>query len=260
MIGADKDVEIIVKTLRRILIALAVALAVLFVCGNWVLPAAISFYVVKKAPAAASIVPTDLRERSISNAPVSKLAYFGYEFEVPWRDVDPSKSEIVEDKPDARMVCISFRSGLKLFVAVTLTEGTFNYPLLKRTYEATPAQVRYFELLPKTSNEQTVELLQLKSAFLGELGDARTGSNAAESGIFNLQSERFRGFQFGSPRVRPDVIELRLYDDKYRVLIKLLQGTSESVEGVTQPEINRIVQSLHRIVLTEASPARIAQK
>ena len=247
------------KILRRILIALSIALAFLIVAGCWILPTAISFYVVKKAPAAASVVPTELKEQSISSAPATKLAYFGYEFEVPWSDVDLSKSEIVEDKTDARIACVSFRSGLKLLVVVTLSHDGPDYEFLKRTYEATPAKIRYFELLPTSSDYLQTIHLALKSISLGELDD-RTGTNPAESGIFDLQSERFRGFQFGNPRVRPDVIELHLYDDKYRVLIKVQQGGSDSVGGVTQPEINRIVQSLHPILARETSPPRIAQK
>jgi len=248
------------KIFRRILIALSIALAFLFVGGRWILPAALSFYVVKKAPAAASLVPTDLKEQSISNAPATKLAYFGYEFEVPWSDVDVSKSEIVEDTTDARIACVSLRSGLKLLVVVTLFDRRPDFEFLRRTYEATPAKIRYFELVPKSSDYQQILFLQAKSVLLGELVDAPTAANPAESGIFNLQSERFRGFQFGNPRVRPDVIELQLYDDKYRVLIKVQQGSSDSIEGVTQPEINRIVQSLRPILARETSPPRIAQK
>lgn len=248
------------KILGRVLLTLGITLVLVVVGGAWILPAAIAFYVVKKAPLTASVVPRDLKDQSVSNAPGAKLTYFGYKFEVPWSDVDLSKSEIVEDKPDARMACISFRSGLKLFVAVTLDERGLDYELLRRTYEVTPAKVRHFALLPDKRDHEQVILLQAKSIFLDELGDARTGSNPAESGIFNLQSEGFKGFQFGNPQVRPDVLELHLYDDKYRVLIKLLQGSSESVEGVRQAEINRIVQSLHRIVLTGANPSHIAQK
>jgi hypothetical protein len=42
------------------------------------------------------------------------------------------------------------------------------------------------------------------------------------------------------------MLELRLYDGDGSVDIKFLQTGYEEPAGVTQPEINRLVQSLHK--------------
>jgi hypothetical protein len=56
--------------------------------------------------------PIELTELSISQAPGMKLSYFGYEFEVPWTDIDQEKSRIV----GGNKAIIAFRSGNVLSV------------------------------------------------------------------------------------------------------------------------------------------------
>lgn len=56
--------------------------------------------------------PVELSDLSISKAPGMKLSYFGYEFEIPWADIDKDKSKAVcGDK-----AIIAFRSGNALMV------------------------------------------------------------------------------------------------------------------------------------------------
>src|SRR5580658_8978732 len=103
--------------LRRILITVAVALAVVFVGVNWIAPVALSFYAAEKAPPAASIVPIDLKDRSVSTAAGQKLSYFGYEFEIPWIDLDESQTKLYpKDKSEKTKVDLRFRSGLRLVI------------------------------------------------------------------------------------------------------------------------------------------------
>jgi len=35
-----------------------------------------------------------LKDTSVSEAPGTKLSYFGYEFEVPWSDLDESQTKL----------------------------------------------------------------------------------------------------------------------------------------------------------------------
>jgi len=242
------------KVLRRILITLVVIFAAL--C--WIGPAGV-LYFAKAAPAAARVVPTDLKEVSISPASGRKLSYFGYEFEVPWSDFDESQSRLFpESKNDTHMAWVSFRSGLKLFIVITPREARFpDYALLKRIYEVTPDKINYWSLI-QGWGYQDARLLLFKSTLLQEIGEPRSGSNPAETGIFNLWSQGYHGFQYGDPRSRPEVLQLRLYSDDGRVEIKLLQETYDEPTGVTQPEINRIVQSLHRTAANDTPKSLVA--
>ena len=87
-------------------------------------------------------------------------------------------------------------------------------------------------------------LLQLKSNLLLFVGNPGTGSNPAETGIFKIQSNGWKGFQYGDPQKRPNELRLRLYSDRSQIDILVLQAAYYEPAGVTQPEINYIVQSL----------------
>ncbi len=105
------------KLLRRILVTVVVTVAVLFAGIYWIVPIALSFYAARKAPPIANVLPTDLKEKSVSEASGMRLAYLGYEFEVPWDDLDQSKSQLYpKDKPEKTRVLLVFRSGLEMMV------------------------------------------------------------------------------------------------------------------------------------------------
>lgn len=69
---------------------------------------------------------------------------------------------------------------------------------------------------------------------------------SAEGGIFRLQHQDYLGFQEGSPRVRQDGIAVHLFSDDGSIEIIFFQKDYKNTGGVTQPEINRFVQSLHK--------------
>jgi hypothetical protein len=87
------------KLARRILVTAAVTLAVIFVGVQWALPVALSFDAARSFRPITRIVPTDLKDRSVSQTPGKTLSYFGYEFEVPWSDLDENQTRLYpEDK------------------------------------------------------------------------------------------------------------------------------------------------------------------
>jgi hypothetical protein len=89
------------RLLRRILTALAVTLLLGFVSVEWIAPVALSYYGARKAPAVARVVPTELTDHSISQAPGLRLSYIGYNFEVSWNDLDDSQTKLYpKDKPN----------------------------------------------------------------------------------------------------------------------------------------------------------------
>ena len=228
------------RILRGILVTIVVIVAAL--C--WIGPAVVVYFS-KTAPAVTRVVPTELKDVSISPGPGKKLSYLGYEFEVPWSDLDESQTQLSENE-----VGICFRSGLKLFVGITPREEAVpDYASLKRIYEATPDKVHYSSLI-EGWGYRDAHFLLFKWAFLQAIGHPGGGSNPAETGIFNLQSRGFNGFQYGDPRSRPDVFQLRLYSDGGRVEVIFVQGGYHEPSGVTQPEINRIVQSLRKTAPT----------
>jgi hypothetical protein len=66
-------------------------------------------------------VPGELRDLSVSNAPGEKLSFMGIEFELPWDDVDQSKSRVV-----GNWAFIVFRSGNSIIVCVSKPKDFMN--------------------------------------------------------------------------------------------------------------------------------------
>jgi hypothetical protein len=265
-----------VRLARRILITAVVTVALVFVGVNWIAPVALSFYAAKKAPAVASIVPTELKDQSVSQAPGTKLSYFGNEFEVPWIDLDETQTRLYpKDKPEKTKVQMRFRSGLRLLVSVAppriwanqlarelntspqdlesaLGSGTMksDYSFAKALYEFSPDNMNYWTMSQGASNRNEL-LLTVKCIALPK---------SAETGIFNVQNGTYKGFQEGNPRVRQDQIVVDLYSDDGGVEMIFFQSDYQNFRGVTQPEINRIVQSLHKITQEERPIPNVAPK
>jgi len=257
------------RLLRRILTTIVVTLGVIFVAVSWIGPVALSFYAARKVPPVAKVVPVDLKDHSVSRAPGTTLSYFGYEFEVPWSDLDESKTILYpKDKPEKTRVVLTFRSGLRLMLtAVPAREfagefatdfklpaqkfeavfgrgtATSDYTFVRNVYEFTPARMHYWALSSAVHYREQM-VLMIKSIMLVK---------AADTGIFCVQNQEYKGFQQGDPKVRQDMLVLDLYSDDSHPEVIFLQKDYHDSAGVTQPEINRIVQSLHR-----AAPSTVA--
>jgi hypothetical protein len=221
----------------------------------WIAPAVLSFDMARKAPPVARVVPKNLDDLSISQALGTKLAYFGYEFEVPWTDLDQTQTKL-SPAENPRKAVLTFRSGLRMAVTaipprewakdlaaemkvpqerVESTFGQSDYDFLKNLYEFTPAKMHYWDAYRTLSHEQF--LLLVKSISL---------TKWADSGIFKIENQGFKGFQEGNPQARQDGISVHLLSDEGSVEFIFLQKDYGQPGGLMQPEINRIIQSLQR--------------
>jgi hypothetical protein len=82
---------------------------------------------------------------------------------------------------------------------------------------------------------------------------------AAESGIFNISNRSYRGFQQGDPQVGRDEIVVDLYSDKDHCEMILSPKQYTNPAGITQPEINRIVESLRKAAAGEVASSASAR-
>lgn len=259
------------RIVRRILITIVVTLTVIFIGIYYESPVALSFYSYSKALPITRIVPTDLRNLSVDSSAGQRLSYIGYEFDVPWNDLDESKTLLFpKDKPEKIRVVLTFRSGLRLmatkcsprqmagelmredfkmkptaFAAIFGPEAIdSDYEFTKRVMEFSPDRMHHWSLAPPIHAREEV-LLLTKSVL---------PAKSAESGIFNVRNPTYRGFQQGDPEAhsaRQDGVLLTLYatNDTFEVLF----AEKESTHLITQPEINRIIQTLRR-----AEPGTVA--
>lgn len=259
------------RIVRRILITLVVTLTFVFVGIYCISPIALSFYGSSKAIPITRIVPADLKDLSVSSSNGAKLSYIGYEFDVPWNDLDGSKTLLFpKDKLEKTRVILTFKSGLRLMATkctphemadtfmhgdIKMTPDAFaavfgpkavdsDYEFTKRVMEFSPDRMHHWSLGPPIHAREEV-LLVTKSML---------PSKSAESGIFNVHNAIYQGFQQGNPEApsaKQDGVLLTLYatSDTFEVLF----AQKESTHLITQPEINRIIQTLYR-----AEPGPIA--
>lgn len=238
------------KIARRILIVIGALFTVLYV-----VPAAlVSLYFhhsVETAPAFVKVVPTDLGDLTISQAPGTKLSFVGYEFEVPWTDFDESQTKTLNNEPADDLSWVCFRSGLKLFLAAEPLQPYPEYEFEGQIYAINPDKISYWALITG-KHYRDLPLLLVKSDNLRHVG-FDPESSPSENGIFNIQSHGYKGFQYGDPQKWHPELDLKLYSADGRVKIQILQKDYDDPMGVTQPEINRIVQSLHKDPSSETS-------
>ena len=151
----------------------------------------------------ASMTPVELNDHSITPANGTKLSCYGYDFEVPWKDVETDK---IQRKS---MTLIPFRSGLSVLVGHGSTHDLLDtimerantnprnfrakysdapvrsdYDLLGLALNATPARVRLFE--SKQEIGRQTALVMIKAIIV-----------PGDSGIFKVQAGEFKGFQYG---------------------------------------------------------------
>jgi hypothetical protein len=264
-----------VRLLRRILITGLVTVVAIVAGIYWISPIALSFYAARKAPPIARVVPTDLKDDTVSPASGMRLSYLGYDFEVPWIDLDQSKTEVYpKDKAEKRSAICVFRSGLRLWMKVVpprefsnlwatdfktppqVFEAIFgagtassDYIFVNNVYRFTPDKMHYWSLSQAVHTREQM-LLVTKSIM---------AVKAADTGISDLHTQFYSGFQQGNPQTSRDTVVVDLYCGDEHLEILFLQKDYNSPSGVTQPEINRIIQSLHKAIPSQSANSPIAK-
>jgi hypothetical protein len=106
----------------------------------------------------------------------------------------------------------------------------------KSVFEFTPEKMHYWSLSPGLHYREQTRLM-IKSVM---------PVKAAESGIFNLKTGEYKGFQQGDPLTRPPMIDVELFGRDSGIGILFALDKYHNLAGLSQPEINRIVESLHQ--------------
>jgi hypothetical protein len=185
----------------------------------------------------------ELPDKTFSTTPGLPLSYLGYSFEVPWVDIDREKIVV---RPN--MVILPFRSGSVIWMSVYPPAKTLNilaksspnfcaiignracesdYEFENLALRTTPDQLGWFK--SRTHNKRVLFLLLIKTVTLTDSGGPE---------IFSVTSREFKGFQFRPASANGATMD-DLYSDGGEVQLRFGR--------VTQPEINRIVQTLHHI-------------
>jgi len=243
----------------RILIGLG---AVVVVCGTYLWLFGVQTFlaleardIARKTPVVKK-APLELADLSISQAPGKRLSYFGYEFEVPWDDIDEAKSQII----GGNKAIVVFRSGNVLsvwsgspheFVDTVLPSGKIDRETLRQIYgdEALQSDYEFHRILLETTPDTITPFISKRRAIslsMLLIMKAISAPRGAETGIFAVHAGAFKGFQFGQPQSSPTGISVELFADSGSLSFIIGQKKNGSTI-ISQPDINRILETLHTV-------------
>jgi hypothetical protein len=200
-----------------------------------------------------------LRDTAPAKQPGLKLAAYGYEFEVPWGDIDNEKT-----RSGDFVTIYYFRSGPFLMFTnpekAANARGIFladdekrsvamqmwgdktlesNFTLTRAMLETSPAQMSVFAPRPKIVGMGILLTLKIIPATGGE------------TGIFAFDAPTIRGFQMGDPDKRPKSISVRAFDMGDHQLEITFGIQTGYAWQITQAEVNRVLQTVRPAVKSE---------
>jgi hypothetical protein len=243
---------------KRVLIAIGIAVIVggmyLWLFGVQTGCALIARYSYRKIPDVAK-TPVPLSDLSISNVRHRTVSYFGYEFELPWDDVDEQKDKTVGT------IHLSYsRSGNgfwfstfppKEFVNGIIKMGKLDPQSFRQLYgdEAFESDFAFHQKMLQLSPSKITPFISRRQAVAGQmlLIIKATSMPKAASGIFSIQTPSFEGFQFENPQAHPSKITDELYSNDGGINLIFYQKLDGSAPTISQPEINRVLQSIRKV-------------
>jgi hypothetical protein len=198
-----------------------------------------------------SSVPRQLGDTKASTADGRTMEYYGYRFDVPWKEIDRSWDE-------ERTVEVRFKTGQSVrfynpqFLQDDLISGNtakedrdyfvqaFGTSVRKSKYDqfeaivsTTPSQWSPFR--SRTGFARVYILLDIKGLWFEH--------NAVSPDIFSFKTKGYRGFEFSGLSHDWQNVVVNLFDETdHRCRIDIL-GDARSGVRLTQPEINRVLQS-----------------
>jgi len=200
-------------------------------------------------------VPAELQDLFINTERGQKLSFMGVAFDIPWDDVDEKKSRIV-----GSWALIFLRSGNSIILCVEKPKDFISfmsqkeigspelftrlygpnvldsdYALKKAIFQTTPSDITLFTPSGKAAGLSSVLIIK---AIMPPTTDWA---------IYNIQTTGMRGFQLGDPIRRPKKMSLELYGDDLEIEINISQAEKGPIPRITQPDLNRIIQSVHTI-------------
>jgi hypothetical protein len=245
------------RRLLRAFMRVGIGIAILYLLFYLFGPPLIIFFTArwesKKSPAL-NVAPKPLVDYSVSDGPGRQVSYFGYEFTAPWN------SNFKEMKPKGiGIVGVKFDSGQTIIFKVfpdpggLLTEAAKDptahmeflkdaFPdLMKRSaydqydtlYNTTPASIHAFG----SRVEATRGMILLTMKALAVFPEFATGA-------YSIDVNGKRGFQTGNPQ-KTNRLYIQMFDMDGQGIEFFL--ATKGTDRLTQPEVNRIISSLHAV-------------
>lgn len=205
-----------------------------------------------KAIPVLALTPQKLPEVRPNTAVGTKLSDAGFSFEVPWDDLDAQKTKFVN-----QMAVYPFRSGrVLMFFGPSLTHEDL-MSTVQKTSVGTPLSAVFGPEATKSNYNFRKTMLELTPSrmtpWMDQSDAIRTSmllmikaisSVGGETGIFSIEANNWKGFQFDDPARRPKQITLELYDDQDRHIEVIFRAPRDAAGAISQADVNRVFWTL----------------
>jgi hypothetical protein len=199
-------------------------------------------------------VPVALTDSSVTHSLGTKRVVCGYGFEVPWSDLNASKT-----KSNPTKQVIYFESGLVMAITCSpprtlvnsfLSTGKIatddfqqifgndalqsDFALMRLMLETTPTKITL-----RTGRKDA-------SATLAMLVAKGIATPPADSGMFFVLTNQFDGFQYENPALHPKRVLVDLFSSEGSLEFAFLLNYQGASPAISQGDINRIMQSVSK--------------
>lgn len=244
---------------RRVLCAfvrVAILIAVLTVLINLLGPPIGIFFTARwetrKVPGV-RVAPQPLVDYSVSDAQGTVLSYFGYQFEVPWNADFKQKAF-----GNGGIVQLEFQSGQNVTFIVPANQGGLLTEIVQdKSMHMNNLQAVFGDLMDRSAYDQYAALLNTTPSSIRAFGSrteavrgvtlltikAIASAPGLETGVFSFELQDKHGFQIGDPQ-KSRRVDLKVFyiGGHY---VEITCATAKDSIRLSQPEINRILTSLH---------------
>jgi len=213
----------------------------------------------RKVPAL-KVAPLKLANYSVSNSSGTTLSYFGYEFDVPW-------IANFKQKVGKNLVEVQFESGQNvIFIVPENQSGLLTEIVEDRSLNMGDLRLVFGDLMKRSAYDQYGVLLSTTPESIQAFGPRAEAVRGVtlltikaiafgpglESGAFSFDLSGKRGFQIGDPQ-KSKRVDLEVFDTTGHHF-EILCGSTNGNIRFSQPELNRILTSLH----AESVPSHLA--
>jgi hypothetical protein len=212
--------------------------------------------------------PVALPDLSISSVPHPKMSHFGYELEMPWDDIDEAR-----EKNYAQVHISCFHSGNcfwlsvfppKEFVNEIIKLGNIGPEQFRQMYgdDAVHSDYAFYRVMLNVIPSDISPFMSRSAAARESLllVQKAIAIPPAESGIYLIETPSLKGFQYEDPKSRPRRISDTLYSDDAGMDVIFFLNRDGITPSISQAEINRVIQSIHKVSISSDEPRANAAK
>jgi hypothetical protein len=211
-------------------------------------------YAAIKAPVLKE-TPIPIRDSSVTRSPGRKLAFCGCEYDIPWSDLDETKTKV-----GVNSTILYFDSGLvtllkceppREFVESVLSSFKLSPENFRRAFGESVLDSDYALtglMLGTTPDEITFRTPhRYQASKMAMLVLKATATPRADSGMFSIHTEEFDGFQYQDPQRIPDWVLLDLFASDRGLEFQFFLNYHGASPHVSQADINRVIRTVRKI-------------